>query len=140
MADLVHVLMTEAFGYQRYAVRGSDFGGSVLEHQAARHPDAVVGTHDAGPTPAFEEVPDNLDAEERRYLEAVERWRSTEGGCAQVQRTRPQTLAYGLNDAGRAGGVDRREVPALERLRRRRNAALHHGRAADQHHHLLEGP
>ena len=39
--------------------------------------------------------------------------------------------------AGRAGGVDRREVPGVERLRRRRRAQLHQGPAAHQHHAVL---
>ncbi len=37
----------------------------------------------------------------------------------------------------RSGGMDRREVPHLERLRRRRREALHQGRAADQRDALL---
>src|SRR5690606_20810596 len=42
--------------------------------------------------------------------------------------------------AGRTRGVDRREVPHLERLRRRRREALHEGRAADERHDLLGDP
>src|SRR4029450_7023449 len=46
-------------------------------------------------------------------------------------RLRPDRLA------GRPGRVDRGEVPRVERLRRRRGAALHQGRAAHQRDDLL---
>lgn len=99
MGRLLHRLMTEVLGYGRYAIRGSDFGESVMTQIAAAHPEAVIGTHAAGPTPVLGEVPDDLTAEERRYVEAVRRWREQERGYAAVQATRPQTLAYGLNDS-----------------------------------------
>ena len=46
-------------------------------------------------------------------------------------RLRAQRFARG------ARRLDRREVPHLERLRRRRRAPLHEGRAAHQRHALL---
>jgi pimeloyl-ACP methyl ester carboxylesterase len=99
MGELFHGLMTEVLGYGRYAIRGSDFGENVLTQMAARHPEAVIGTHTAGPTPVLGTLPDDLTDEERRYVGAVERWRETEQGYAVAQGTRPQTLAYGLNDS-----------------------------------------
>jgi pimeloyl-ACP methyl ester carboxylesterase len=99
MGELLHGLMTEVLGYDRYAIRSSDFGESVQAQIAARHPAAIVGTHTAGPTPVLGAIPDDLTAAERRYVEAVERWRAQERGYAVVQATRPQTLAYALNDS-----------------------------------------
>jgi pimeloyl-ACP methyl ester carboxylesterase len=37
--------------------------------------------------------------EERAYLAEVDAWRATEGAYALMQRTKPQTLAYGLVDS-----------------------------------------
>ena len=36
---------------------------------------------------------------ERRFVEYQERWEREEGGYNLIQETRPQTLAYGLNDS-----------------------------------------
>jgi pimeloyl-ACP methyl ester carboxylesterase len=41
MARAFHAVMTRVLGYERYAVRGSDFGASVAEALAALYPDAV---------------------------------------------------------------------------------------------------
>src|SRR5262249_31503760 len=40
-----------------------------------------------------------LSDAERAFLQERERWVETEGGYGRIQRTRPQTLAYGLNDS-----------------------------------------
>src|SRR5438105_13133569 len=40
-----------------------------------------------------------LSDAERSFLKDVDEWAATEGGYWHIQRTRPQTLAYGLNDA-----------------------------------------
>ncbi len=45
------------------------------------------------------EKPHDLDEEENNYLEASKNWQMKEGGYNMVQSTKPQTLAYGLNDS-----------------------------------------
>ena len=40
-----------------------------------------------------------LSDAERSFLKDVDEWAATEGGYWHIQRTRPQTLAYGLNDS-----------------------------------------
>lgn len=40
-----------------------------------------------------------LSAAEQHYLERVKWWEKEEGGYAEIQATRPQTLAYGLSDS-----------------------------------------
>ena len=48
-----------------------------------------------------------LSEAESKYLQAGQNWRMAEGGYAMIQSTKPQTLAYGLNDspAGLAGWI-----------------------------------
>ncbi len=99
MADLFHELMTRVLGYERYAVRGSDFGGSVAEALAARYPEAVVGIHLSGTTPRADDPPADPSPAIRRYLDDVERWRAAEVGYGAIQGTKPQTLAASLNDS-----------------------------------------
>jgi pimeloyl-ACP methyl ester carboxylesterase len=99
MADLLHGLMTEVLGYERYAVRGSDFGGTVLTYLADRFPCSVIGIHSGGTSPRVDETLPDLSPAERRYAEDVRRWRATEVGYGAIQSTKPQTLATALNDS-----------------------------------------
>ena len=105
MAHVFHRLMTQVLGYRRYAVRGGDFGAGVAEQMAAHYPEAVVGIHLTSETPRTDDPPDDPGPAIRTYLRDVERWQATEAGYARQQSTRPQTLAYALNDspAGLAG-------------------------------------
>jgi pimeloyl-ACP methyl ester carboxylesterase len=93
------VQLMRGLGYERFGAHGGDLGGGVAARLAQRHPDAVAGIHvtnvyasigagDPPPTPA-----------ERAYLEQQRRWDREEGAYGEIQATRPQTLAYGLNDS-----------------------------------------
>jgi pimeloyl-ACP methyl ester carboxylesterase len=95
-------LMTEVLGYQRFGAHGSDVGARVTSALGRFHRDAVVGIHIGSvdlewpdPLPGEGE----LTAAERDYLARVRHWEKTEGAYAEIQATRPQTLAYGLNDS-----------------------------------------
>ena len=57
----------------------------------------MTGT-DAG-LPVVRPDPATLSDEERAWFDAVDRWRAAEGGYGAIQRTKPQTLAYALNDS-----------------------------------------
>ena len=89
------------------------------------------------PPPADLDIEHLEDAERTRWprYEYYERGRlrvlADPGHEAADDRLRARRLA------GRAGGVDRREVPHVDRLRRRRRASLHQGPAARQHHAVL---
>jgi pimeloyl-ACP methyl ester carboxylesterase len=48
--------------------------------------------------PLNSELPDLSEAE-KQYLSAVQQWRMQEGAYAMMHSTKPQTLAYGLNDS-----------------------------------------
>ncbi len=51
--------------------------------------------------PWVRDVPNtnNLTEAEKKFVANVQRWRTQEMGYAMVQSTKPQTLAYGLNDS-----------------------------------------
>jgi len=92
-------LMTEGLGYGRFAAAGGDIGSGVTRFLALGHPDLLVGIHltDSG-LPLSAEIPDLSDAE-KQYLNAAQQWRLQEGAYMLQHSTKPQTLAYGLNDS-----------------------------------------
>ncbi|GAA0308483.1 alpha/beta fold hydrolase [Kineococcus aurantiacus] len=99
-AEAVAAAMTE-FGFDRYVVSAGDVGCDVAEALAARHPDAVSALHltDVSQHHFLRDLPADLDAEERAYVERGHRWQRTEGGYMHEQSTRPGTLAVALGDS-----------------------------------------
>jgi pimeloyl-ACP methyl ester carboxylesterase len=95
-----HRLM-QGLGYQRYAAGGTDFGAGVATLMALEDPERLVGLHlthlELSPYTGPGSRP--LSAAERAFLEQASRWREVEGGYIAVQSTKPQTLAYALNDS-----------------------------------------
>ncbi|MFW3169746.1 epoxide hydrolase family protein [Geodermatophilus sp. CPCC 206100] len=97
-ADAWAELMTR-LGYDRFGAQGGDIGSFVSANLGARHPDRVVGVHlnmvvtgaPAGRTPTTER--------EQRALDRETHFRTEGSAYNQQQRTRPQTLGYGLSDS-----------------------------------------
>ncbi len=97
--DLWAELMT-VLGYERFGACGSDIGARITSRLGYYHPDRIIGIHLSSvdlelPHP----LPDDLTDDEHDYLTRVARWEDEEGAYAAVQRTKPQTLAYGLADS-----------------------------------------
>lgn len=99
---LWRTLMTEVLGYRRFGAHGSDIGARVTSALGRFHPDVVARIHIGSVDLDWPEPlpPDaDLSTAERDYLERVKRWEKQEGAYAEIQATRPQTLAYGLSDS-----------------------------------------
>jgi len=95
-------LLMEALGYEKYGVHGGDFGSGVGTALALAHPDNVVGLHLNNIEGYYRPfLPDgsNLTQEEVDFQAEAEEWYDREGAYSHQQRTRPLTLAYGLNDS-----------------------------------------
>ena len=93
-------LMTQVLGYTRFGAHGGDIGAYVTNRLGYELPEQVVGIHvtmvaeaDLGPGAA-----PPSDAE-RVFLTDRVAGQETGGGYSHMQRTRPQTLAYGLTDS-----------------------------------------
>jgi pimeloyl-ACP methyl ester carboxylesterase len=101
IADLFSTLMAEELGYTKYMVHGGDWGSSITEQLASRHPELLLGIHltEIPFIHLFTIPPDELTPAEKKYLDTGKQWQQTEGGYAIIQSTKPQTLAYGLNDS-----------------------------------------
>jgi microsomal epoxide hydrolase len=87
---------------------GGDWGGTVTRFLAQMHPDLLVGIHltDIGFFFRSNGLLD-LTPTEMQFLDILEQWSIQEAAYAIIQGTKPQTLAYGLNDSpvGLAGWI-----------------------------------
>jgi pimeloyl-ACP methyl ester carboxylesterase len=105
IGDLWAELMAR-LGYERYVAQGGDWGYAITSVLAARHPDRCVGIHlnfamiigpaSDPPTPA-----------QQFALERAKYYQEWDFGYRVQQKTRPQTLGYGLADspAGQAAWI-----------------------------------
>jgi pimeloyl-ACP methyl ester carboxylesterase len=91
------VKLMSALGFERFGAHGGDIGAFVTNRLALEYPDRVLGIHTG--FPAEPATANDLDAEERRFLDRRRDEREVGGAYAHVQRTRPLTLAYGLSDS-----------------------------------------
>jgi pimeloyl-ACP methyl ester carboxylesterase len=97
-------------GYSRYGVQGGDWGSIISSGMGLLDPEHVVGVHVnmvmGRPTdpanPLVGVLPDEMAG-----LAFMKNFREHEVGYQEIQKTRPQTLAYGLTDspAGLAGWI-----------------------------------
>lgn len=90
-------------GYQRYAAHGTDVGSGVAGMLPVVDPGRVVGVHlsGTGAAPPFGPALDldGLAPADRARAERFNRFREEGLGYLALQSTRPQTLAYALNDS-----------------------------------------
>jgi pimeloyl-ACP methyl ester carboxylesterase len=93
-------------GYDRYGAQGGDVGAVVAPELGRVDPDHVVGVHVNAATMGFMPFPPLPEAElaeltdaERARVERIAAFMADEFGYAQIQSTRPRTLAYGLTDS-----------------------------------------
>jgi pimeloyl-ACP methyl ester carboxylesterase len=101
IAELWTGLMNE-LGYNRFAAQGGDLGAGVSTALGLRHPDRIIALHlnyVPGSYRPFLEPDAKLTSAEEEFFKVASRWADERGAYAHVQRTRPQTAAYGLNDS-----------------------------------------
>lgn len=97
---LFHRLMTEGLNHTKYIVSGTDIGAGVATRMALAYPDAVRGLHIAAVVdPVLDHSAAPLTEAERAYQARVQKWSADEGAYLHLQATRPQTVAYALNDS-----------------------------------------
>ncbi len=99
IAELFHKLMTEELGYERYAIRSSDLGSAVAAQIIANHAEAIIGSHTSGANPNIGQIPNNLSLAEQEFVKNVQQWLQQEMAYAMEHSSKPQTLAYGLNNS-----------------------------------------
>lgn len=104
-ADLWVKLMRDELGYDKFAAQGGDWGALItaqLGHKFAQH---LIGVHVnlMAPLGFFggedAPTPEDYTAEEKPWLERNREFMDDGAGYMHEQRTRPQTLAFALNDS-----------------------------------------
>jgi len=103
-ADLWMKLMRDVLGYPRFSAQGGDFGAFVTAQLGHKYPDIVNGIHIhlIGPLGMIRgNMPDEsvFAADEKHWIAQNAQFFESGGGYSAVQGTRPQTLAYGMNDS-----------------------------------------
>ena len=100
------VELMRRLGYERYGAHGGDIGAGISGDLGIHDPDRVVGAHVSTDPTALaliggmlpDEAEDMTEAQKTR-LQELRGWEAAGRGYLQIQSTRPQTLAYGLNDS-----------------------------------------
>jgi epoxide hydrolase len=95
--------LMQRLGYPRYGAQGGDFGSIVSPELGRIDPEHVIGVHvnalaDAA-TPTSPSELDALTEDEREQAQQNQIWWYGHSGYAVQMSTRPQTLAYALNDS-----------------------------------------
>ncbi|HTT76268.1 MAG TPA: epoxide hydrolase [Candidatus Binataceae bacterium] len=100
IAEIFHKLMTEVLGYERYCAQGGDWGSAITSRLGEAHSDSLYGIHlnlvFAGNR---RDRAAELTEEEKIFLADMDHFQREESGYQGIQSTKPQTLAYGLNDS-----------------------------------------
>lgn len=101
VAGLWQKLMMQ-LGYQQYGAQGGDIGSGISTWLALKYPENVMGLHlnyiSDSYKPYLKEG-EPLTSEVLEFQKTVQIWASKEGAYSSIQSTKPQTLAYGLNDS-----------------------------------------
>jgi pimeloyl-ACP methyl ester carboxylesterase len=139
MADAFAALMTDVLGYPRFGAQGGDWGSFITSRLGYRHPERVVGIHlnlSGGAARSADAAgADSRGAALPRRAEPL-----PEGGSRLPVDPGDEAADAGLRPerlARRPGGLDRREVPQLDRQRRRPRECRPARRDAREHHLVL---
>lgn len=89
-----------SLGYGRYLAQGGDWGSAVTGSIGAIDPKHCAGIHLNMPFVGPDSTTmDDLTDIEQRALDALKHYADWDSGYSKQQRTRPQTLGYGLVDS-----------------------------------------
>ena len=92
----------QSLGYGRYFAQGGDWGSVVTSRMAEDFPSRVAALHvnmaPGGPPNPFMPV-DGLSEAEAAELQRLQGFMQGDSAYAQIQSTRPQTLAVAMNDS-----------------------------------------
>lgn len=95
--------LMSTLGYERFAAQGGDWGASVTTCLGFLFPERLAGLHlnymPGSYRPPLSETESPLSGEEQDFLDRLAAWADSEGAYGHIQGTKPQSLAYALNDS-----------------------------------------
>lgn len=96
-ADRLHMLMRD-LGYERYGVQGGDWGAVIAAELVRKHPESIAGLHYT--VAPWGELPEtSQDDVTRAFTTRYQQFSAQETAYFELQSTKPQTLAYALQDS-----------------------------------------
>ena len=102
VAGMWNKLMSQNLGYPKFGAQGGDIGSGVTARLGFAHSDTLYGIHLTSitrPTPYLGPGSTPVTDAEQALITQRDTWFQDEGGYNHIQGTKPQTLAYGLNDS-----------------------------------------
>ena len=100
IAGLFQRLMTDVLGFARFGAQGGDWGAFITGRLGYAYAQHLIGIHiNMVPVAPHPSERTNLSAAEEGFMQESDAWRTEETGYQWIQGTRPQTLAYALNDS-----------------------------------------
>lgn len=99
-ADIWVDLMTKELGYNTFYAAGGDIGGTITIQLAEKYPEYVKAVHltDVG-LPVGDEAILQTSAAVREFAAAIPQGLMQVGAFLLLQASKPQTIAYALNDS-----------------------------------------
>lgn len=103
IADIWNKLVTDELHYPKYGAQGGDWGAYVTSYLGFKYAKSLYGIHlsfvPGGLAPYLGEGAMALSDSEIDLMNSRRNWDRSEGGYEHLQGTRPQTIAYALNDS-----------------------------------------
>lgn len=96
-----YVKLMDRLGYGKFATQGGDIGSAVSAMLGHRHADRVLGVHLHLLIPLQGNNPDPEDFTEDEMAGGAKmiEYHNTGSGYMHIQRTKPQTISYAMNDS-----------------------------------------
>jgi len=102
-ADLICDLIHSVLGYSQFVASGGDWGAYAITYLGYTYASQIPAIHlsfvPGGLSPGISPKDVPLSAAELDLLLAREKWAQDEGGYEHLQSTKPQTIAFALNDS-----------------------------------------
>lgn len=92
-------LMTDVLGYKRFFAHGGDIGGGITNRLGRLYSDRVAAIYAMVAAPVADTTNPPLSDAEKAWRKIGDAWEADEGAYSHQQRTRPETLGYGLNNS-----------------------------------------
>lgn len=100
IGELFAELMTDVLGYQRFGAQGGDWGAFVTSRLGYQFAERMIGIHlNMLAVRRDPKMLVNPNDDEKIFIDQLNHFLKEETGYQWIQGTKPQTLAFGLNDS-----------------------------------------